>query len=213
MKVEIWSDVACPFCYIGKRRFEEALEQFEGKEQVEVEWKSFQLNPDLKPKSEQNIYAYLAEAKGWTVDYAREVSKQVCDMAESVGLHYNMDQTIVANTADAHRLIQLAKSKGLGDAMEEQLFQAYFMQGKNVGDHATLIRLATDAGLNAQEAEETLNSNAFADAVELDAYEGSQLGVSGVPFFVFDRKYGISGAQPLEVFERTFLQSWQETAH
>lgn len=211
MKVEIWSDVVCPFCYIGKRRFEEALEKFNGKDAVEIEWKSFQLNPDLKPNGKQNIHEHLAEVKGWTVDYAKQMSKQVSEMAAEVGLTYNMDQTVVANTFDAHRLIQHAKTKGLGDILEEKLFSAYFVEGKDIADFPTLIQIAVECGLEANTIQEILESKQYSDLVEYDVYEASQLGVRGVPFFVFDRKYGISGAQPLEVFERTFQQTLEET--
>lgn len=211
MKVEIWSDVVCPFCYIGKRRFEEALEKFNGKDSVEIEWKSFQLNPDLNPNGKQNIHEHLAEVKGWTVDYAKQMSKQVSEMAAEVGLTYNMDQTVVANTFDAHRLIQYAKTKGLGDILEEKLFSAYFVEGKDIADFPTLIQIAEESGLDANTIQEILESKQYSDLVEYDVYEASQLGVRGVPFFVFDRKYGISGAQPLEVFERTFQQTLEET--
>lgn len=210
MKIEIWSDVACPFCYIGKRRMEEALSGFEHQSEVEIEWKSFQLNPELKTNKTQSIHEYLAEAKGWTIEYARQMGEQVSAMAEEVGLHYNMDATVVANTLNAHRLIQYAKTKNLGDAIEEALFIAYFMNGKNIDNQAELIEIAESVGLNAEEAEKVLLEKQFSEQVEFDAYEAQQIGVRGVPFFVFNRKYGISGAQPLEVFTRTLNQAYAE---
>ncbi len=148
MKVEIWSDVMCPFCYIGKRRFENALEQFPDKGQIEVVWKSFQLNPAMKTEPGKNINEYLAETKGWTLSYARQMNDYVTNMAKEVGLHYDFDKAIVANSFDAHRLIQLAKDNGKGDAMEEKLFKAYFTEGKNMADHETLIQLGTEIGLD-----------------------------------------------------------------
>ncbi len=210
MKIEIWSDVACPFCYIGKRRLEEALNGFQHQSDVEIEWKSFQLNPELKTNKVQSIHEYLAEAKGWTVEYAKQMGEQVTAMAEEVGLHYNMDATVVANTFNAHRLIQFAKTQNLGDAIEEALFKAYFMEGKNIDSKTALIEIAVSIGLNASEAEKVLDEKQFSEQVEFDAYEAQQIGVRGVPFFVFNRKYGISGAQPLEVFTRTIDQAYAE---
>ncbi len=210
MKIEIWSDVACPFCYIGKRRLEEALNGFEHQSDVEIEWKSFQLNPELKTNKIQSIHEYLAEAKGWTVEYAKQMGEQVTAMAEEVGLNYNMDTTVVANTFNAHRIIQFAKTQNLGDAIEEALFKAYFMEGKNIDSKTELIEIAVSIGLNASEAEKVLDEKQFSEQVEFDAYEAQQIGVRGVPFFVFNRKYGISGAQPLEVFTRTLDQAYAE---
>ncbi len=210
MKIEIWSDVACPFCYIGKRRLEQALSGFKHQSEVEIEWKSFQLNPELKTNKIQSIHEYLAEAKGWTIEYAKQMGEQVSAMAEEVGLHYNMDATVVANTLNAHRLIQFAKTQNLGDAIEEALFIAYFMKGKNIDSQAELIEIAVSIGLNAAEVEKVLLEKQFSEQVEFDAYEAQQIGVRGVPFFVFNRKYGISGAQPLEVFTRTLDQAYAE---
>lgn len=200
MKVEIWSDVMCPFCYIGKRKFEKALAEFDGKEKVEIEWKSFQLNPSQITDPGKNINQYLSEVKGWSLEQAKEMNERVTAMAKEVGLNYNFDKAIVANSFDAHRLIQLAKRKELGDQMEEALFKAYFIDGKNTADHATLISLAADAGLDEAEAKAILESGIFADEVEADIELAQQIGVRGVPFFVFDRKYAVSGAQPPEVF-------------
>jgi predicted DsbA family dithiol-disulfide isomerase len=210
MKIEIWSDVACPFCYIGKRRLEEALSGFEHQSEVEIEWKSFQLNPELKTTKTQSIYEYLAESKGWTVDYAKQMGQEVTAMAEELGLHYNMGATVVANTMNAHRLIQFAKTKNLGDDIEESLFKAYFMEGKDIDSPDALIEIAVNIGLNADEAKTVLSEMQYSEQVEFDAYEAQQIGVRGVPFFVFNRKFGISGAQPLEVFTRTLNQAYAE---
>jgi predicted DsbA family dithiol-disulfide isomerase len=212
MEIEIWSDVMCPFCYIGKRRFEDALEKFPGKADVSVQWKSFQLNPQMETIPGKNINEYLAEHKGWTMDKAREMNQYVTDMAKDAGLEYHMDKAVVANSFDAHRLIQLAKKHGLGDAAEEGLFKAYFTEGKNTADHQVLLNIATSIGLDRQETEQVLASDAFADDVRRDVYEAQQVGARGVPFFVFDRKYAVSGAQASETFLQTLEQAhaaWQ----
>ncbi len=210
MKVEIWSDVMCPFCYIGKRKFEKALSEFEGKEAVEIEWKSFQLNPDQITDPAKSINQYLSEIKGWSLEQAKEMNERVSGMAKEVGLNYNLDKSIVANSFDAHRLIQLAKRKNLGDQMEEALFKAYFIDGKNTADHETLIALAGEAGIDETEAKAILDSGIFADEVEADIELAGQIGVRGVPFFVFDRKYAVSGAQPPEVFLETMKKALGE---
>lgn len=212
MKVEIWSDVMCPFCYIGKRKFESALAQFEHRDQVEVVWKSFQLQPDMKTDPSKSTIEHLAESKGWTLAYTRQITANVTQMAKEVGLTYDFDKAVVANSFDAHRLSHYAKSKGKGDAMEEQLFKAYFCDGKNTADHTTLTQLATAIGLNESEVKQVLATNAYADEVRRDIYESQQIGVTGVPFFVFNNKYAVSGAQQPEVFLNTLRKAWSETA-
>lgn len=207
MKIEIWSDVMCPFCYIGKRRLEEALAQFPEKEKVEIEWKSFQLDPTTVTDPGKNVYEYLAERKGISVPESKQMHAQVISMAESAGLHYNFDTAVIANSFDAHRLMQFAKTKNLGDAAEERIFRAYFTEGVNVADHAELKRLAGEIGLDEQEAENVLASNAFSAEVQSDVSEAQQIGVRGVPFFVFDRKYAVSGAQPAGVFLETLTKA------
>lgn len=210
MKVEIWSDVMCPFCYIGKRRFEGALAQFEHKDNVEVVWKSFQLNPALKTDPSKNTVEHLAESKGVPLEKAKEMTSYVTNMAKEVGLNYDFDRAVVANSFDAHRLVQYAKTEGKGDAMEEQLFKAYFIEGKNTADHATLTELATAIGLNEGIVKEVLSSNDYAEAVQLDIYHAQQIGVRGVPFFVFDDKYAVSGAQASETFLGALQKTWSE---
>lgn len=200
MKVEIWSDVMCPFCYIGKRKFEKALEQFPKKDKIQIEWKSFQLNPGMKTEPGKNINTYLAEEKGWALDYAAQMTDHVSAVAAEVGLEYNMDQAVVANSFDAHRFIQFAKTKGKGDAAEEQLFKAYFTDGKNTADHQVLLDLGVAIGLDHSELKTVLEGSNFGDAVRNDIYEAQQVGVRGVPFFVLDRKFAVSGAQQPETF-------------
>ena len=200
MKVEIWSDVMCPFCYIGKRRFEEALVDFEGRDEVEIEWKSFQLNPHLKTNPNISIHDYLAEIKGWQPEYAKQMNDQVTEMAAQVGLHYDMDRAVVANSFDAHRFAHLAKKHGKGPEAEEALFKAYFTEGKNIADHETLAELGASIGLEADEVRNVLNSDTYAQDVHQDIYEAQNLGIRGVPFFVLNNKYAVSGAQPALVF-------------
>lgn len=210
MKVEIWSDVMCPFCYIGKRRFEAALERFPHRDDIEVVWKSFQLNPQMKTDPTKSVNEYLAENKGWSIEQARQANEYVTRMAKEVGLEYHMDKAVVANSFDAHRLIQLAKSKGLGDEMEESLFNAYFTEGKNTADHDVLTELGRSAGLDEQETRETLAGTAFTEQVEQDIYESHQVGVRGVPFFVLNDRYAVSGAQPVDTFVGALNKAWSE---
>lgn len=208
MKVEIWSDVMCPFCYIGKRRFENALQNFEYANEVDVIWRSFQLNPDMKTDPDANINEYLAEAKGWSVEQARQMNKQVADMAAEEGLEYNMEQAVVANSYDAHRLVQFAKDRGKATEMEEALFKAYFTDGENIADHANLINLAEHIGIDPTEAKSILDDDKYANAVNHDLRVAQNINITGVPFFLFDRKFAVSGARETEVFLKALKQSW-----
>lgn len=212
MKIEIWSDVVCPFCYIGKRKLEKALEKFPYKDKVEIEWKSFQLNPDQKTNPNISTLEHLAESKGWSMAQTREITSNVVNMAASQGLDFDFEKAVVANTKNAHRLIHLAKESGKGDAMKERLLSAYFSEGKNVDDFTTLISLGKEVGLEEEKIKAMLESNQFEEAVDQDIYESRQIGVRGVPFFVLDRKFGISGAQPDEVFDQTIQKAWLEYA-
>ena len=212
MKVEIWSDVMCPFCYIGKRKFENALKQFSNADKVEIEWKSFQLDPDLVSDASKTVHEYLAERKGWTVDYAKQVGSQVTDMAKAEGLEYNFDKAIVANSLNAHRVSHLAKIYQLGNDLEEALFKAYFTEGKNIADKQTLVDIAVSVGLKSDEVVEVLNSDKFLQEVEVDILTAQKIGVRGVPFFVFDKKYAVSGAQPTDVFLGALEKTWNESA-
>jgi len=210
MKVEIWSDVMCPFCYIGKRRFETALQQLSFKDDIEVEWKSFQLDPSILYQPGKNINQYLAEHKGISVQRAKEMNDYVTNMAAAEGLQYNFDKAVVANSFDAHRFSHLASKYGKGDAAEEALFKAYFTEGKNIADHETLVQLGTDIGLNGAEVKEVLENKAYANEVHNDIAEAGTLGVRGVPFFVLDRKYAVSGAQAAEAFHQALEQAYNE---
>jgi predicted DsbA family dithiol-disulfide isomerase len=211
ISVEIWSDVMCPFCYIGKRKFETALARFEQRESVVITWKSFQLNPSMKTNPDSNINEYLASLKGWTLDYARQVNAHVTAMAKEEGLTYDFDKAIVANSFDAHRMIQLAKKHGKGDAMEELLFRSYFSDGLNTADHTVLRDLAVKTGLDSSEAEYVLETGLYAKEVQNDVMEARSLGISGVPFFLFDRKFAISGAQKSELFLQALVKAREES--
>ena len=200
----------CPFCYIGKRKFEAALNQFKHKDQINIVWKSFQLNPNTKSEPTKSTIQHLSEAKGWSLDETRRITGNVTAMAHEVGLTFNFDKAVVANSWDAHRLIQLAKQHGLGNAAEEALFRAYFTEGRDTADHATLLELGTSIGLNPTDVEQLLVSDQFGEAVDRDIYEARQVGVQGVPFFVLNRKWAISGAQPSETFLNALETAWPE---
>ncbi len=210
MTVEIWSDVVCPFCYIGKRKFESALQQFEHRDHVEIVWKSYQLNPDQKTEPSKNAIQSLAESKGISVQEAKSMAQYVTNMAKTVGLTYDFEKAVTVNTRNAHRFTHLAKSEGKQIEAEELLFQAYFVQGKNIDDVAVLQELGKSIGLNPERVAAVYNSNEFNEAVERDIYESRQIGVQGVPFFVFDNKFGVSGAQDEAVFLKTLEKAFEE---
>lgn len=210
MKVEIWSDYQCPFCYIGKRRFEDALNQFENKAQVEVEFRSFELNPEAERHINMSQNEMLAKKYGMSQAQVEANSQNLTQQAAELGLDYHLDKVVLTNSFDAHRLMHLAESKGKGQEMNERLFKAYFTEGKHIGDHATLTSLAEEVGLEKQEVESMLAGTAFTAEVRGDEQEGSVLGITGVPFFVINRKYGISGAQPAEAFLDTLKKVWAE---
>jgi len=211
MKVEIWSDIMCPFCYIGKRHFEAALKQFPNAEAITVEWKSFQLDPTIPTMAERvDVYQYLADKKGMTLEQSKAMHQNVIQMAKNAGLDYNFDIAVVGNSKDAHRLIQFAKTKGLGDQAEEALFKAYFTDGRNMSDLNDLVEIGTSIGLKSDELTAVLESEAFAYEMMQDIQEAQNIGVQGVPFFVFDRKYAISGAQPVEAFLQTLEKVYSE---
>lgn len=210
MKVEIWSDVMCPFCYIGKRHFEQAIEKLPFKNEIEIDWKSFQLNPEYHNTNNETVYDYLSRSKGMPVEQAKQMTKQVVDMAANAGLALDFDTNIPANTFNAHRLIHLAAKHGLQDLAEEKLFEAHFLNSKNIGVTDVLVELAAEIGLDKDEATAVLNGDEFAEAVRYDIYESQNLGIRGVPYFVMDRKYGVSGAQPVQAFTDALTQSFTE---
>lgn len=200
MEIEIWSDVVCPFCYIGKRRFEAALAEFPGRDNVTITWRSFQLDPEAEIGTGLSVNAYLASRKGISEEQAREMNAYVTEQAAELGLSFDFDKAVITNTLDAHRLIHLAKANGKQDAAEELFFRSYFTDGLDLNDHETLISLGIQLGLDELQVSDLLNSDQYADAVDHDQYQAQQLGCKGVPFFVFNNKYGVSGAQAKEVF-------------
>ena len=210
MKVEIWSDIVCPFCYIGKRKFENALNRFDNKEQVEIIWHSFQLDPDVIPVQGQSVDQYLADRKGVSLKEGKEMNEYMSSIAKEVGLEYNFDKAIINNTMNAHRLLHLAKKGGVQNDVKEKLFAAYYTDGKDVGDTETLVQIGESGGLNADEIRELLQSNEYIKEVRIDQFRGEQLGVQGVPFFVFNSKYAVSGAQSAEVFSNVLEKVWEE---
>ncbi|HEY9165494.1 MAG TPA: DsbA family oxidoreductase [Candidatus Kryptonia bacterium] len=210
MKVEIWSDVVCPFCYMGKRKFEIALDKFEHKDGVEILWHSFQLNPEFNPGAAGDIHEYLANRYGRSREWAKEMHDDLVARAKEVGLEYKFDNIIPANTFDAHRLIHLAAKHGLQGKAEERLFAAYFTEGKDINEFETLVLLGTEIGLDPAATRKALESGEFEDEVRQDLDEAESLGITGVPFFVFNRKYAISGAQPTHLFMETLDQVWNE---
>jgi predicted DsbA family dithiol-disulfide isomerase len=210
MKVEIWSDIMCPFCYIGKRRFEAALAEFAPQAYVQVQWRSFELDPNMKTVPGQSIHELLAERKGISVAQGRQMNNQMAQTAAEVGLAFHFDKTIPANTFNAHRLIHLAAAHGRQDAAKERILYAYFTEGLNIDDAATLTQLGTELGLPEAEVAQLFQTDAYAQDVRHDEYQARQIGVRGVPFFVFDDKYAVSGAQPKEVFLEVLEKVWEE---
>lgn len=210
MKVEIWSDVVCPFCYVGKRKFENALGRFAHRDDVQIEWKSFQLTPDFVPVPGESIHALLAKKKGVSEAESRRMSDQMVLIAKEVGLSYDFDQTIPANTFLAHQLIHFGAHHGQQGAMKERLFAAYYLESQDINSIDTLAKLAAEIGLDADEARRELLAGTYAHEVRRDEYEAQQIQVRGVPFFVFDDKYAVSGAQPSEVFAEVLDTVWAE---
>lgn len=210
MKIEIWSDVMCPFCYIGKRNFETALEQFSNKNGIEVEWKSFQLDPSLPEVQDSNYTDYLMVSKGLGRPQVEGMLNNVTQMAKGVGLEYDFDRAVMVNSFKAHRVLQLAKMRGLGDAAEERLFRAFFTEGRNIADDDTLLELGKETGLNETEIRSSLSDERYSDMVKQDIQEARAIGVTGVPFFVFNRKYAVSGAQPPQAFLQTLEKAYAE---
>jgi len=210
LQVEVWSDVVCPWCYIGKRRLEAAVDRFE--HPVEVTWRSFQLDPSA-PAEGGDMATALGRKYGGGREAALAMMAQVSSVAAGDGLEYHLDRTTLTNTRDAHRLLHLAHEIGgaeLQGAVKERLMRAYFTEALVVGDRDVLERLAADAGLPAERVREVLTSSEFDADVDRDQREAAALGATGVPFFVIDRRYGVSGAQPVELFEQALRQAWDD---
>ena len=208
MKVEIWSDVVCPWCYIGKRRFEVALDRFAYRDAVEVVWRSFELDPHAPRRHPGTLDDLLARKMGATQAQAGEMNAQVTALAAAEGLEYRLDRAQPGNTFDAHRLIHLAADRGLQGAVNERLLRAYFTDGLAIGDAAVLVEVAVEAGLDAAEVRDVLASDAYAAAVRADEQRARALGIRGVPFVVVAEQYGVSGAQSPDVFLDALEQAW-----
>lgn len=202
----------CPFCYIGKRHYESALQQFDNSNEIEIVWHSFQLDPTIPMVSnkQQNVFEYLAERKGMSLEQSLKAYESVLQMAKNAGLEFNLNNAVVANSFNAHRLIQLAKTKGLGDEAEEKLFLAYFVEGKDFGNTDVLVEIGRSIGLTDIDVNEALTNDDYAYNVNQDIQEAQNIGIRGVPFFVLNRKHAISGAQPVEVFLQTLKKSFAE---
>lgn len=212
MKVEIWSDVVCPWCYLGKRRFEVALGGFEHRDAVEVVYRSFELDPDAAVGVSVPTLELLAGKYRMTVAQATDVQRQMEETAAGDGLTFHLDGLRSGNTRDAHRLLHLAKDYGLQAELTERLHRAYFSERASVFDMEPLSSLATEVGLDAAEVRAVLTGSRYADAVENDEATAQTLGATGVPFFVVDRRYGIAGAQPAETIAQLLERAWADTA-
>jgi predicted DsbA family dithiol-disulfide isomerase len=212
LALEIWSDVVCPWCYVGKRRLEAALAMLPDRDDVEVRWRSFQLDPEAPLARDVPADEHLAAKYGMSVEDARALNEQMTELAAGEGLEYHLDRTRGGNTFDAHRLIQLGAARGVQDAVKERLMRGYLTEGEAVSDHETLVRLGADAGLDPDEARAVLESGAYADDVRGDEELARRMGIRGVPYFVLNRRFGVSGAQPAALLVQAFERARQEAA-
>lgn len=211
MKVDIWSDIACPWCFIGKRRFENALADFPHREQVEVTWHSYQLDPTIPEHYDGTEVDYLANVKRMDRDQVRQMIDHVKATAAGEGLAYDFDNLVVANSFSGHELLHLAKEHGVADAVKEALLSAHFEKGEDIGARDVLVRIGVAAGLDAAEITDSLEMHRYRKAVQDDIRQAQSLGIRGVPFFVIEDKWGISGAQPSELFAQALDQAWRES--
>lgn len=210
LKIQIWSDIMCPFCYIGKKRLENALNQFGNQDAIEIEWKSFQLDPNFIASENDNLAEHLAEKYRKDQEWALESLNNTAQTAANTGLEFHFEKVIMDNSFNAHRLLHLAKENQLGSKLKELLFKAYFTDGKDVNNIETLKELALQAGLEAQKIDSVLTSDAFANEVQEDMLMAQKIGIQGVPFFVFDNKYAVSGAQYEQTFVNVLEKVWEE---
>ena len=210
MRIEIWSDVVCPWCFIGKRRLEQALAEFPHRDQVEVVYRSFELDPTAPEVATETTVEALARKWGTDVAGARQAMARGDEVAAEVGLHFRHHEAPRARTVDAHRLLHLAKDVGVQAELKEALLSAYFLRGESMGDHDVLRKAAIDVGIEPARVDQVLAGKEYADAVLADIDQARAFGVTGVPFYVVDRKYGISGAQSAEVFSEVLQRAWDE---
>jgi predicted DsbA family dithiol-disulfide isomerase len=212
VEVEIWSDIACPWCYVGKRRFEAALARFEHRDDVRVIWRSFELDPDAPLERTGDRAARLAQKYGMSIEQARASQRQLTEVAAGEGLEFRLDTARSGLTFDGHRIIHLAAEHGLQDAMKERLLRAYFTEGELIGDHDTLVRLASEVGLPEDETRATLSDERFTAEVRDDELTAQRLGIGAVPTFVIGRAIGVSGAQPPEQLLELLREGWASRA-
>ena len=212
MHVEIWSDIVCPWCYVGKRRFEAALARFEHRDEVTVTWRSFELDPSAPRERDVDGATHLARKYGTSRAQAEHMQAQMTEVAAGEGLDFRFDRARAGTTFDAHRLLHLAEAHGRQDAVKERFLRAYLTEGEPIGDPPALQRLAVDAGLPEDEVREVLATDRYADAVREDERTASGLGISAVPFFVVDRAIGASGAQPAELLLELLRRARPEPA-
>jgi predicted DsbA family dithiol-disulfide isomerase len=210
MQVEIWSDVVCPWCYVGKRRFEAALARFGERDEVDVVWRSFELDPNAPQQRDLPSTRHLAEKYGMSIEQAEASQQRLTDLAAAEGLEYHLDRTAGGNSFDAHRLLHLAAASGLQDALKERLLRAYFTEGEAIGRPEVLQRIAAEAGLDPAEVADVLAGEQYADEVRADEQRARLLGINGVPFFAIDGRYGISGAQSSDLILSALEQAWSE---
>lgn len=208
MRVEIWSDIVCPWCHIGKRRFENALGRFEHRDQVEVVWHSFELDPGAPRSREGDLSGHLATKYGVSRERAQAMHATMTRLAADEGLDFHFERARPGNTFDAHRLVHLGLRHGVQDAVKERLLRAYLSDGEPIGDPDALRRLGVEAGLDPAEVDAVLGGDAYAADVRADEREAAQLGISGVPFFVIDRTHGVSGAQPADLLLQALDEAW-----
>lgn len=210
MKVDIWSDTRCPFCFIGKRNFEKALQKFSQNDKVVVNWHSFQLDPNMKTDLSKNHYEYLSEVKGFPMAQIMQMHENLIQSGKNAGIDFNFDEVKVSNSFKSQMLVQLAKEKGKADEMEELLFEAYFKLGKDIDDIEALSEIGEKLGFSKEETQDAVQSPDLAKLVKNDIFAANSLGIKGVPFFVFNEKYGVSGAQPTDLFSEVLEKSWSE---
>ncbi|MEU6786050.1 DsbA family oxidoreductase [Nonomuraea angiospora] len=208
VRIDVWSDVVCPWCYIGKRRLETAIGRFEHADQVQVRWHSFQLDPSHPKGVREPVYDMLAKKVGGSAAQVRQMTGQVAELAAAEGLTYDFDRAVSVNTLDAHRLNQLAAEHGLDGPMHERLMRAYLVEGEVVDDPDTLVRLGTEVGLPDEAVRRVVGGDAYAGEVAADVREAQRLGANGVPFFVLNNTWGVSGAQPADLFLSALQQAY-----
>ncbi len=214
LRIDVWSDIACPWCHVGKRRLEAALERFTHKDAVQVVWRAFELDPSA-PRVQDSTVPYaerLARKYSTTAAEAQKMIDRMTGVAKADGLDFHFERARPGNTFDAHRVLHLALERGCQDAVKERFFRAYLSEGEAIGDHETLVRLAAEAGLDAEEVRATLAGDGYAKEVRADEEEASEIGIRGVPFFVIGGRYAVSGAQPAEVLGGAIAKAWGEVA-